>query len=241
MMEKYDRRLAALFADIERLADHPDARSEAIQRELESLRIRLADLEARILENQQRPADNSVPPIFYEKEQIGYAYYGTEVEALPPSILETLGTNHNTLQAPLSGRGASIGRIVIEPPQREWTKNDASFAEAVAQQVSLQIQNLRLLTAAKRARAEAESASRRFIHESWDSFLDGIRNHERIGYAYDQAEVSPIARTRPPQILLPCKYVARTAHPAQLHPRLCGCDARRAGRRSPLTWTTISN
>ncbi len=193
-MDKYHQRLTDLFADIERLAGHPDAKADIIQRKLESLRARVAELEAEIFKD-QRMSGSTHPnvPLFYEKEHIGYAYVGSQFETLPPSAMETLDTNHNTLQMPLLGTTGPIGRIIAEPePQREWTKEDASLAEEIAQRAALQIQSLRLLTSAEQARAEAEAASRRFIHESWASFLDGIRNSERIGYMYDQAEVAPV-------------------------------------------------
>jgi signal transduction histidine kinase len=60
----------------------------------------------------------------------------------------------------------------------------------VAQQASLQIQSLRLLAETERARAEAESATRSFMHEGWASYLDAIHQNERIGYSYDQASVA---------------------------------------------------
>ncbi|RJP49676.1 MAG: sensor histidine kinase [Anaerolineaceae bacterium] len=195
MTDKSRQRLAALFADIERLAGHPDAGTEAIQRELEALRARVAEMEARILHDRE-PASSTRAgsPALYEKEQVGYVYAGTRLESMPSSAIETPRNDHNVLQLPLVGTDGAIGRIVAEPPpQRGWTKEDASLAEAIAQRASLQIQSLRLLTAAEQARAEAEAASRRFIHESWASFLDGIRNNERIGYLYDQAEVAPVA------------------------------------------------
>ena len=64
----------------------------------------------------------------------------------------------------------------IEPPsERTWTPEETNLANAVAQQVSLQIQNLRLLAATERARAEAQAANRQFTHQNWESFMDGIR------------------------------------------------------------------
>ena len=76
-------------------------------------------------------------------------------------------------------------------PEKGWDPEEEQLANTVAQQVSQQIQSLRLLASAERARAEAEEATRRFMHESWESYMDAIHQHERIGYAYDQASVTP--------------------------------------------------
>ncbi len=72
-----------------------------------------------------------------------------------------------------------------------------NLANAVAQQASLQIQNLRLLAATERARAEAETATRQFMREGWDSYLDAIHMNERIGYAYDQTSVKSYVEKLP--------------------------------------------
>ncbi len=67
----------------------------------------------------------------------------------------------------------------------------------MAQQASLQIQNLRLLSATERARNEAEAATRRFMHQGWEDYLDAIHHNERLGYAYDQASVTPFTEKMP--------------------------------------------
>jgi len=100
----------------------------------------------------------------------------------------------------LVASGQVIGEMQIHPAaERVMTADDESLTNAVAQQVSLQIQNLRLLDAAERARAEALDATRQFTHQSWESFLDGIRISERIGYAYNQNAVEPFVEPSPEQ------------------------------------------
>jgi signal transduction histidine kinase len=104
----------------------------------------------------------------------------------------------NALEAPLVSSGEVIGNVQVKPPSEgNWGPEEKSLANAVAQQVSLQIENLRLLAAAERARAEAQAANRQFTHQNWESFMNGIRNSERIGYVYDQAEVAPFAEAEP--------------------------------------------
>lgn len=210
LSEKHRQRIEALFSDIERLAADPCKDTPAIRCELDVLRARLCELEAQFLESEKRTAEREntptpdimkadanegwtrlVAPILYEKEHVGYSYAGDGVkplQALLPSLPETT----DTIIAPLTASGQAIGRMQIEPaPEHPWTKEEANLLNAVAQQASLQIQNLRLLATTERARAEAEAATRRFMHENWDSYLDAIHHSERVGYAYDQAAVTP--------------------------------------------------
>jgi signal transduction histidine kinase len=207
------KRVKQLFSDIERIAietcadceeksanlvgESVDVRSlvppslsedEKIQRELEGLRARVHELEVQLQQNSK----SASALLLYEKEQVGYACKGDTVESLPSLVDEQgIGAN-NVIKAPLTSTGRVIGSVYAEPPKgREWAPEEASLLDTVAQQTSLQIQNLRLLASAERARAEAEEATRRYMHESWASYLDAIHQHERIGYAYDQASVTP--------------------------------------------------
>lgn len=210
--DKFQKRLQSLFSDIEHLATHPQLDAVVMRRELETLRARVADLETQFLQNQaqaevvmqarekkpDQPAQiRPVAPILYEKEQVGYTYKDEHIEPLHSSSLSGLDVNQ-ALLAPLTETGRSIGAMLVETsPERSWSPDETELTEAVARQASLQIQNLRLLAAAERARAEAQTASRRFTHESWESFLDAIQQAERIGYVYDQDGVEPYTETSP--------------------------------------------
>jgi signal transduction histidine kinase len=196
--QKFHTRLQALFTDIEHLAAQPDADGLDVRRELEMLRARVLELETQFSESEKltstpesvSPANPDAPasarqPILYEKEQVGYAFNGSKLESMPGSNFTGLDVT-NAILTPLTETGKSVGAMFIEPdPQHPWSPEDKNWADAVAQQASLQIQNLRLLAAAERARAEAQAATRRFTHESWDTYLDAIHQNERIGYAYD--------------------------------------------------------
>jgi len=81
--------------------------------------------------------------------------------------------------------------LIEAAPERDWDPEDTNLLNTIAEQASLQIQSLRLLSSAERARAEAEEATRRFIHKNWENYLDAINQNEKIGYAYDQASVIP--------------------------------------------------
>jgi len=139
-------------------------------------------------------------PVIYERAQVGYAFTGNTLQTVRDSVLKQADLK-NAILMPLTTSGQSIGAVVVEtPPSRTWSPEEQSLVEAVAQQVSLQIQNLRLLASAERSRAEAQAATRRFIHESWDAYLDGIHQNERIGFAYDQSGVEPFMDPPPTKV-----------------------------------------
>jgi signal transduction histidine kinase len=210
--DKFQKRLQSLFSDIEHLATHPQLDAAVMRRELETLRARVADLETQFLQNQahgevvtqvqekkpDQPAHiRPAAPILYEREQVGYTYKDEHIEPLHSASLSGLDVSQ-ALLAPLTETGRSIGAMLVETsPERSWSPDETELTEAVARQVSLQIQNLRLLAAAERARAEAQTATRRFTHESWESFLDAIQQAEQIGYIYDQDGVEPYVGTPP--------------------------------------------
>jgi signal transduction histidine kinase len=210
--DKFQKRIQMLFEDIEQLAANPQLEAAVIRRELESLRAQVADLQTQFLQSQARDSVSMQPqeseadqpaqirpavPLLYEKEQIGYAFTGERVEPWQASTLPNPDLNE-ALQVPLTDTGRPVGAMMVESvPEREWSSDETELTEAVARQVSLQIQNLRLLASAERARAEAQAATRRFTHESWESFLDAIHQSERIGYAYDQGGVEPCAEPSP--------------------------------------------
>ncbi|MCL4528943.1 MAG: ATP-binding protein [Chloroflexi bacterium] len=208
---RYRDRLEALFADVERLAADPASATKEVFHELDKLRARLSELEMQFAESEKN-ADIPSPmmaeaknennnghhpstPILYENDRIGFAYNGDRVESIPEPHLVEPG-NIPSVTAPLKASGKTIGEMLVNlSPEQSLSQEETSLVNAIAQQASLQIQNLRLLEATDRARADAEAATRRFMHENWDSFLDAIHHSERVGYAYDQAAVVPFLKT----------------------------------------------
>lgn len=195
--DKYHQRITSLFTDIERLAsdanvgDNPRIRSE-----LEALRTRLFELEGWILENLQSSVSadaglaTNVSPVsstMVEKDRSGYIYSDGEVESIPAQTLPQLDSG-KTL--PLIASGQEIGEVHVEI-DRSWTAEESNLANMVAYQASLQIENLRLLAAAERARVEAQEATRQFAQKNWEAFLDAIHNNEQIGFVYNQVGVQP--------------------------------------------------
>lgn len=206
--EKYRERLGALFADIERLNRDPACAAPEIRHELDELRARLFELQTQISaskETDSLPAgteptaprmDLPVPPdrpILYEREQVGFVYQDDQVVRQIPDTRPHPNLPR-AISVPLTASGQPIGKVQLAaPPERSWTPEETDVVQAVAEQVSLQIENLRLLSETERARAEAEAATRRFMHEGWSSYLDAIHQNERIGYSYDQASVAPFS------------------------------------------------
>jgi len=189
--------------------------AQEYEREIEALKARVCELEVSLAETEKQRAEEAAKatelgsgfkreaapatPLLYEKEQVGYVFKDNQLTPVE-LVSATLPESENAISAPLVASGQIIGEMQIHPAtERTMTSEDESLTSAVAQQVSLQIQNLRLLDAAERARAEALEATRQFTHQSWESFLDGIRNSERIGYAYNQSAVEPFAEPSPAQ------------------------------------------
>lgn len=159
-----------------------------MQHELEKLRTYVQELETK-LQNKGKAIST---PELYEKEQVGYAFKDDTPLPLKISGLEEGAKAENTVQAPLVSSGETIGSVAVESdPNQPVDPEVANLLSTVAQQASLQIQSLRLLASAERARSAAEEATRSFMHESWKSYLDAIHQDERIGYLYDQASVTP--------------------------------------------------
>jgi len=215
---KTRKRVEELFSEIEQLASETNGNgSQAVPmsippvgdgvqqlntpatlmlQELESLRTRVNELETQLNEkNGKAPS----APIIYEKEEIGFAYSGNQVT----SVRGDQGKVQNeadVVRTPLTSGGRSIGEVQFaKSPDRPLTEDDLTLANTIAQQASLQIENLRLLAATERARAEAEEATHQFTHRNWANFLDAIHNSERIGYVYDQSAVEPFIDPTPAQ------------------------------------------
>ena len=164
--------------------------------EVEALKARVHELETRLKEKETKAPS---APLLYEKEAVGFIYSGDEVMPVRGSQPE-VRKEADVLKSPLTSSGQTIGEVqVAQSPENPLTPDDIKLADTVAQQASLQIENLRLLAAAERARAEAEDATHQFTHRNWANFLDAIHNSERIGYAYDQAAVEPFTQPAPSQ------------------------------------------
>lgn len=212
--DKSRKRVEDLFTGIKQLVSEPSngqdhleksAQPELVHggqnpaellREVDTLRAKIHELETRLNEKDSKPV---AAPIIYEKEQVGFAYLGDQV--LPVSgDQHPVPNDAKVIKTPLISSGKPIGEVkVAKPANHPLDEDDIKLANAIAQQASIQIENLRLLAAAERARAEAEEATHQLTHKNWENFLDAIHNAERIGYVYDQAAVEPFHEPKPAQ------------------------------------------
>jgi signal transduction histidine kinase len=209
-------RMNKLFSEIEQLVPQPNGSGSPTQpllpmpssemaslnrpapllQELETLRARILELEA---ERKEKETKTLLAPVVYEKEEIGFAYSDNKVVPLRGER-QAFQNQTEVIRTPLTFSGHAVGEVrVMGPSEKPLTQDDIKLVDTIAQQASLQIENLRLLAAAERARADAEEATHQFTHRNWDNFLDAIHNSERIGYAYDQAEVQPFSEPHPEQ------------------------------------------
>ncbi|MBI5352766.1 MAG: GAF domain-containing sensor histidine kinase [Chloroflexi bacterium] len=211
--KKSSKRVDKLFSDLVQIATlrepatdcaepnaaQPVKDESGLYREISALNARIRDLEMRLKESERHAAmpAKTDASILYEKEEVGYYYEDNNLLPLPTTAFAGSKTDTG-ISAPLTASGQLIGEMQIEPPtDHAWTAEEKNLANAIAQQASLQIQNLRLLAATERARTEAQDATRRFTHENWENFLDGIHHNERIGFVYDQSAVDEYNNAAP--------------------------------------------
>ena len=205
-VEKIRKRIENMFTDIDRSADESASESPDHHLKQSALRNRLLEMETQLPVEVERPTPPSEParkntasPIVFEPDRIGYSYTGEQLQeirgaAAPASLAPTVSV-------PLTAGGQTIGEVQLTAPDDQPLASDAAgLVNAVAQQVSLQIQNLRLLAATERARSDAEAATRRFSHEGWENYLDAIQHDERLGYSYDQDCVNPYIEEMPGEV-----------------------------------------
>jgi signal transduction histidine kinase len=204
---KASLRVGKMLSEIKRLENQPLDQPQVFSSELEPgpevalLRARIQALETQLKEMELNGATPSggwrpAAAILYEKENLGYIFHAENLTPLEMSA--GVPRPENPLITAFEAGGQVIGEMQIEsPPQHEWDESELGLASAVARQASLQIQNLSLLAATERARAEAQAATRQFTHQNWQAFLDGIHENERIGYAYDQNAVTSLTDLTP--------------------------------------------
>ena len=66
-----------------------------------------------------------------------------------------------------------VGRLFVKAdPTKPLSDEDRAMISSVAAQVSQQVENIRLLADAARARADAEAATRRLTRENWQAFAE---------------------------------------------------------------------
>ena len=85
-----------------------------------------------------------------------------------------------------------VAGLYLQPnPARPVTSEDRAMVSSIAKQIAQQVENIRLLADASRARAEAEEATRRLTRESWEAYA-AQKRPENIGFVYDLNDVVPL-------------------------------------------------
>jgi len=130
----------------------------------------------------------------HQDERIGYVY--DQAAVLP--YTETL-TPGQGVQQTVSVMDEQVGTLFLQPgPNRPFTDADINLVGEVAKQVAQQVENIRLLADAARARAEAEEATRLLTRENWKVYADR-RENDVFAFAYDTIKVAPLENDPPAQ------------------------------------------
>ncbi|MCD4672561.1 MAG: GAF domain-containing protein [Anaerolineaceae bacterium] len=96
----------------------------------------------------------------------------------------------NALSLPLQTSGEMFGRLVLEDGDKSWSENHRMVVSAVAERLSQQVDNLRLLDEAERYRLEAEQALAHLSQKGWQDFLVDEKEDDLV-FVYDQNQVKP--------------------------------------------------
>lgn len=122
-------------------------------------------------------------------EYIGFAFEANNINTLDKPLSDH--TRRNTASAPILVTGETVGSIQVEgEKERNWSRDERELITAVAEQVAIHVESLRLLAEADYYRAEAEEATRRLTREGWEEYLYKQPHHG--GYTYDLSRVDPL-------------------------------------------------
>jgi signal transduction histidine kinase/HAMP domain-containing protein len=120
-------------------------------------------------------------------ERIGYVFDQNGVGPIADAG-GAHSSNGQALTVPIAVIGETLGTFSVELEKKTGGAETAEFLNAVARQVSQQIENLRLLESAQQYRSEAENAVRRLTREGWDVYLKS-GGEQAPGYMFDLTEV----------------------------------------------------
>lgn len=218
--DKYQQRLYDLFSSIDRLTSDSLSDTPAIKAELDLLRNKIYELEVQLKElslqskkqetQSSRSESQSSTPIeaksrgwdyfldgIHHKERIGYAYNQAEIfPFIDPIHSDTV------IEESIKVQNEPIGVISLKPnPSQTFTEEDKHLISAVSTQVAEQIENIRLLTEATRAREEAEETTRLFIRENWKEYTNQKEDLD-LQFIYDSNQVLPLENNLIPQNLV---------------------------------------
>ncbi len=121
-------------------------------------------------------------------ERIAYTF---DQETITPFEEPLLGAmDENTLAIPIQVSGEPVGTFQFER-ETLWTEDDHTLVNTIAQQVSQQIDNLRLLAQAEQYQAEAREALQRMTREGWAQYQEQFEESQ-VGFVYSNYEVKAL-------------------------------------------------
>jgi GAF domain-containing protein len=103
-----------------------------------------------------------------------------------PDLPET----HSEMALPLKIAGSVIGALDVQSTERNaFTKDDVEILSALADQISLAIQNARLFDQTQKALAESEALYRQNFRDSWNRLPE---KQKLSGYRYTASGATPL-------------------------------------------------
>lgn len=103
-----------------------------------------------------------------------------------PDLPET----HSEMALPLKIAGVVVGALDVQSTERNaFSKDDVEVLSALADQISLAIQNARLFDQTQKALAESESIYRQSFRDSWNRLPE---KQKLSGYRYTASGASPL-------------------------------------------------
>ena len=145
-------------------------------------------------------------------ERIGYSYNQASLASYTDKPNVSGG-----MRKSVTVMDEEVGALYLQPnPTRPLTDSDKQLINAVAEQVAQQVESIRLLADASRARAEAEGAIGRLTRGNWETFT-ADRDESALGFIYDSVQVLPMkASSMPRDIVLTQPLMVRGETVGQL-------------------------
>ena len=216
--EKYQNRLNSLFDELTHLDTASHKGTKAIRAELDAIKQRIHELEQEVRRengNKVNTQDISLLGIteasskitggtiqsvhqdwesyldgIHEKEHISYRFDQSSVSPVSSD------TDMN-VKVPVTVMGTEVGAVQLKT-DRKLSKGEQELIDSVAKQIGQQVENLRLLADASRARQEAEEASRRITRENWKEYSNKLEETSK-NFIYNRVEVKPVSEAEVPR------------------------------------------
>jgi signal transduction histidine kinase len=119
---------------------------------------------------------------------MGFVYEKSEVKTVDRQ--NPLNMHPDTVSTTITVSGENLGQLLVDSG-KPLSLDDLDLVEMVAQRLSRQVENLRLLDESRHFHNETEEAIRRLTYQSWQAYLSGAEK-ANLGFQYDRHKVSPL-------------------------------------------------